>query len=170
MQYWKNSERAQCSHPVLFDKLADLPAGDMANEAVDILIAGSDTTAISATTAIMEIIAQPEIEQKLTSALDASMPPDGTIPSLFELESIEYLVGYSWWPTQTPQCECTAQRLSISLSPTTGTTSRANIEPDRPPASRRPFVSLRLYLVVSPALYQSEKNLLLSTTKSCLLG
>ncbi|GJC84067.1 cytochrome P450 monooxygenase sdnE [Colletotrichum liriopes] len=93
VQYWKESEKTQGEQTVLLDVLSGIPPADMASEAIDIIIAGADTTASSATVAIMEILTHPHIEAKLVQDLDASMPSRGDLPPLLELEKIAYLTA-----------------------------------------------------------------------------
>ncbi|OLN86993.1 Benzoate 4-monooxygenase 2 [Colletotrichum chlorophyti] len=79
------------SHPVVFDRLTSLTEADKITEGIDILVAGSDTTASSAATAVMQILQHPEIETKLVNSLDAAIPSGAELPPLLELEKIEYL-------------------------------------------------------------------------------
>lgn len=61
-------------------------------EGVDLLIAGSDTTAASASTAVLQILQHPDVHKKLVDSLDAAIPSADHMPSLIELEKIDYLV------------------------------------------------------------------------------
>ncbi|KXH50905.1 hypothetical protein CNYM01_03359 [Colletotrichum nymphaeae SA-01] len=91
VDYWKESGTDHVEVPVLFDRLTGISRSDMATEAVDMIVAGADTTAMSATVAIVEILTNPTIEGKLVQALDASIPSRDALPPLLELEKIEYL-------------------------------------------------------------------------------
>ncbi|KXH39570.1 hypothetical protein CSIM01_06625 [Colletotrichum simmondsii] len=93
VDYWKEFGKAQAEGPVLFDKLTGISRSDMATEAVDMILAGADTTAMSATVAILEILTNPTIEAKLVQALDAFIPSRDALPPLLELEKIEYLTA-----------------------------------------------------------------------------
>lgn len=82
------------SHPVVFDNLSTLPYQQKVTEAMDILIAGADTTAATLTAGLIHILSNPDIYDKLVWALsEAGLGCDGT-PSfrLLELEKIPYLV------------------------------------------------------------------------------
>lgn len=61
-------------------------------EGVDLLIAGSETTAASASTAVLQILQHPDVQKKLVDSLDAAIPSADHIPPLLELEKIDYLV------------------------------------------------------------------------------
>lgn len=65
----------------------------MVSEGVDLLVAGSDTTATSLTTAVLEILTHPHIEETLVNALDDAIPAIQDLPPLRDLEKIEYLVS-----------------------------------------------------------------------------
>lgn len=61
-------------------------------EGVDLLVAGSDTTAASASTAVLQILQYPDVHKKLVDSLDAAIPSADHLPTLLELEKIPYLV------------------------------------------------------------------------------
>ncbi|KAF4334973.1 trichodiene oxygenase cytochrome P450 [Fusarium beomiforme] len=78
-------------HAIIFSSLSDLHEQDMGAEAVDILIAGSDTTAYTLAVAIFQIAQSTRIKRKLVEALDIGVANVDKLPSLVELEQIEYL-------------------------------------------------------------------------------
>lgn len=81
-------------HPVILDALKDLPHEDVVEEAVDLLVAGSDTTALTLTYGVWHISNDRDIKSKLTKALDNALSDtDDKLPTLVELESIPYLVA-----------------------------------------------------------------------------
>lgn len=61
-------------------------------EGVDLLVAGSETTAASASTAVLQILQHPDVHKKLVDSLDAAIPSADHMPPLLELEKIDYLV------------------------------------------------------------------------------
>lgn len=90
---WQDSkEKRESSHPVIFDNLHSLSNSSLVSEGVDLLVAGSDTTATSLTTAVLEILTHPHIEETLVKALDDAIPVVQDLPPLRDLEKIEYLV------------------------------------------------------------------------------
>ncbi|KAF5568406.1 cytochrome P450 monooxygenase [Fusarium phyllophilum] len=82
----------QSSYPIIFDCLEHLPDRTKKAQAVDILAAGSDTTALTLTYGIFHILSNPAVKQRLVDELDAALPDAGTNPSLSELEKLPYLV------------------------------------------------------------------------------
>lgn len=80
------------SHPVVFDNLQSVPDDLQKTESIDILIAGSDTTAFTLTTALYHISRMPEVEKKLVESLNEAFSQSETGPSLLQLEQIKYLV------------------------------------------------------------------------------
>jgi cytochrome P450 len=94
MSHWQKHGNTT-NHPVVFDRLTSLSDEDKVNEAMDILIAGADTTASTLTTGLLHILSQPAIHHKICEAL-AKVPvgKDGIL-SLQELEKSDYLVRYS---------------------------------------------------------------------------
>lgn len=61
-------------------------------EAIDILTAGSDTTAFSLSVGTWHILQNPAIKTRLVEALKEAVPDPTNIPSLLELEKIPFLV------------------------------------------------------------------------------
>ncbi|KAL1616073.1 hypothetical protein SLS56_011554 [Neofusicoccum ribis] len=79
------------SHPVIFDHLRSVPDELQKSESVDILVAGSDTSAFTLTTALHHILSIPEVEKKLVESLDETFSQSQALPSLLQLEQIKYL-------------------------------------------------------------------------------
>ncbi|KAK4547628.1 hypothetical protein LTR36_000585 [Oleoguttula mirabilis] len=80
------------SHPVVYGSLEHLSAADQAQEGVDILVAGADTTAYTASIALYHILRDSRIQSKLQTALaDAKITTADGMPHLRELEKIDYL-------------------------------------------------------------------------------
>lgn len=83
---------ADSSHPVIFDHLQSVSHDLQKTESIDILIAGSDTTAFTLTTALYHILRMPEVEKTLVESLNEAFGQSQTVPSLLQLEQIKYLV------------------------------------------------------------------------------
>ncbi|GAQ42217.1 cytochrome P450 [Aspergillus tubingensis] len=83
------------THPVVFENLSSLPHDYKVTEALDILIAGADTTASTLTAGFMHIISNPTIYSKLADALRAAniSVDDPPAAQLQELEKIPYLTA-----------------------------------------------------------------------------
>ncbi|KAI3008181.1 hypothetical protein CBS147346_2752 [Aspergillus niger] len=83
------------SHPVVFENLSSLPHDLKVTEAVDILIAGADTTASTLTAGFMHILSNPAIYAKLADALRGMdiTSNDPSAAQLQELEKIPYLTA-----------------------------------------------------------------------------
>jgi hypothetical protein len=96
MQYWQKYGN-NTDHPVVFDRLTSLSDEDKVFEAMDILIAGADTTASTLTTGLANILSQPDVHRTLRGALaGVSAGPDGRF-SLQDLEKCQYLVSRLWF-------------------------------------------------------------------------
>jgi hypothetical protein len=80
------------SLPVIFDHLQSVPDDLQKTESIDILVAGSDTTAFTLTTALYHILSMPEVEKTLVGSLDEVFGASQAVPSLLQLEQIKYLV------------------------------------------------------------------------------
>ena len=80
------------SHPVVFDHLPSVAYPQKITEAMDILIAGSDTTAATLTAALLHILADQKVHNKLVEAVQSVQPNEQGILPLLELEKIDYLV------------------------------------------------------------------------------
>ncbi|KAL5358774.1 cytochrome P450 [Aspergillus floccosus] len=81
------------SHPVIFDCLSSLPPDQKLAEAVDMLFAGSDTTATSLTTGILYILLDPNVHRKVVEALHDVKPDENGAFPLQELEKVDYLMA-----------------------------------------------------------------------------
>jgi cytochrome P450 len=89
----------------VFDSLRAIPDKHKVSEAIDILIAGADTTASTLTTGLYHILSNPEIKERLIQAIDDAMPESGSLVPLQTLEKVEYLVGgYNIWLSSMPNC------------------------------------------------------------------
>jgi len=77
-------------HPVVFDHLTSVSYDLKVTEALDVLIAGADTTASTLMAGILHILSDPGIDAKLRQALNETDPAG---VKLLELEKIGYLVS-----------------------------------------------------------------------------
>ncbi|KAG5796274.1 hypothetical protein H9Q69_004700 [Fusarium xylarioides] len=98
----------QSRYPIIFDCLKHLPDRTKKAQAVDILAAGSDTTALTLTYGIFHILSNPAVKQRLVDELDAALPDAGTNPSLSELEKLPYLLHEG----VTPDCITSARKIT----------------------------------------------------------
>lgn len=80
------------SLPVVFDNLQSLPDDLQKTESIDILVAGSETSAFTLSAALYHILGIPEVERALVSSLDEAFGASQTVPPLAQLEQIQYLV------------------------------------------------------------------------------
>lgn len=80
-------------HLPLFDALSHMSKEYIEAESIDIIIAGSDTTATSLGYLVNAVLGNPGILQKLRAELDAGLPDKDANWPLLELEKFEYLVG-----------------------------------------------------------------------------
>ncbi|KAF9886558.1 hypothetical protein FE257_011330 [Aspergillus nanangensis] len=87
------TEKNSTSHPVIFDHLQSLSPNEKISEAVDLLFAGSDTTATSLTTGIMYILLDPDVHRKVVDALNDVDPDEHGYFPLQRLEKVNYLVA-----------------------------------------------------------------------------
>ncbi|KAJ6016808.1 cytochrome P450 [Penicillium sp. IBT 35674x] len=90
MRYWQTSSEAS-SYPVIFDSLKTISDDAKISEAMDILIAGADTTASTLTTGLLHILSNEKFKSRLVQAIDEAMPDTGSLISLQALEKVEYL-------------------------------------------------------------------------------
>jgi hypothetical protein len=95
LKAYKSSIPKTNGSPVIFDSLHHLPDEAVGFEAVNFLIAGSDTTAFTLTSAVWHICHNSSIKHKLAAALKEAFPdqPEGYYPTLMQLEAIPYLVA-----------------------------------------------------------------------------
>lgn len=91
MRYWQTSAGIS-SYPLIFDSLKSISDDAKVSEAMDILIAGADTTASTLTTGFLHILSNDKIKSRLVEAIDEAMPDTGSLISLQALEKVEYLV------------------------------------------------------------------------------
>ncbi|KAJ5660929.1 cytochrome P450 [Penicillium longicatenatum] len=92
MRYWQTSSETS-PYPVIFDSLKSISNDAKVSEAMDILIAGADTTASTLTTGFIHILSNDKIKRRLVQAIDEAMPETGTLISLQALEKVEYLAA-----------------------------------------------------------------------------
>ncbi|PWY72800.1 cytochrome P450 [Aspergillus eucalypticola CBS 122712] len=92
MRHWQRSSEGS-SYPVIFDSLRSISDDAKVFEAMDILIAGADTTASTLTTGLFHILSNEEIKSRLVQAIDEAMPEPGSLISLQALEKVEYLTA-----------------------------------------------------------------------------
>ncbi|KAH9236627.1 hypothetical protein K456DRAFT_1436538 [Colletotrichum gloeosporioides 23] len=92
---WGKSDgsKAAVNHPIVLENLTSLSDVALVGESLDLLVAGSDTSATSVTTALFEILRNPAIEKRLVEELDAAIPDKNELPPLHTLEKIEYLTA-----------------------------------------------------------------------------
>lgn len=96
MRYWEQ-HKGEVDHPVIFDALAGLPDKEMSSEAMNIIIAGGETTSATLTYAVTAVTGDPQIHQRLISELETALTARGRkkgerLP-LNELEEIPYLMA-----------------------------------------------------------------------------
>lgn len=91
MRHWQQSSE-RSSHPVIFDSLQSITDDAKVSEAMDILIAGADTTASTLTTGFYHILSNEKVKERLIRAIDEAMPEPGSSISLQSLEKVDYLV------------------------------------------------------------------------------
>lgn len=63
-------------------------------ESMDILVAGSDTTAYTLATGLFHILRRPELKERLVREVRGALPNGEDLPSFTQLEKSEYLVCY----------------------------------------------------------------------------
>ncbi|KAI9158092.1 Major facilitator superfamily multidrug transporter mdrA [Paramyrothecium foliicola] len=90
MGQWANEP--SITHPVLFDSLPGLTDKNLGDEAMDIMVAGADTTAFTLTTGLMYILQKPKVHHQLMEALLEAKSRHGGALGLMELERIDYLI------------------------------------------------------------------------------
>ncbi|EAW25749.1 cytochrome P450 [Aspergillus fischeri NRRL 181] len=79
------------SHPVIFDNLKSLTDKAQAAQSIEILLIGSDTSAFTLSMGSFHILSSPECKEKLVATLNEHIPNPDAMPSLVELEKIDYL-------------------------------------------------------------------------------
>jgi cytochrome P450 len=88
-----HSSRNVATGEVIFERLIDLSTRDLEEEARDILVAGSDTTATTLSNAVYHICSKQAVKKKLTAALDEFENSHDGKMDLSSLEKIPYLVS-----------------------------------------------------------------------------
>lgn len=81
------------AHPVVFDYMKSVPEGLQPAEAMDVLVAGSDTTAYTLATGLFHILRMPEVKERLEREVREAVPDKEGLLPFVQLEKIEYLVG-----------------------------------------------------------------------------
>ncbi|GME36167.1 putative cytochrome p450 [Neofusicoccum parvum] len=79
------------SQLVVFDKLSSLPTELQTTQAVEILIAGSDTTAFTISMALFHILRNERIKNRLINVVKGAVKDPEHMPSYTELDRVEYL-------------------------------------------------------------------------------
>jgi hypothetical protein len=87
------------NHPVIFDRLEGLSSKEKLAEAMELINAGSDTTASTLTAGLIHMVEKPEIQEKLANSLKNVQPDEYGHYRLLDLEKIDYLVCINGWIT-----------------------------------------------------------------------
>jgi cytochrome P450 len=92
---WRRTRESDTAveHPIVLNHLESLNDVALVSESLNLLVAGSDTSAVSLTVTVLEILSNPGIEKRLVEELDASIPDKESLPPFQSLEKIEYLVS-----------------------------------------------------------------------------
>lgn len=80
-------------HPMIFDNLSSLSEEAQAAQGIEMLLAGSDTSACTLSMSSFLILSNPGVKKKLVAVLREKIPSPETMPPLIELEKIDYLVS-----------------------------------------------------------------------------
>lgn len=128
-------------HRLVLDSLESLNEDELLGESMNLLIAGSDTSATSLTIAVLEILSHPEMHTELVEELEAAIPDKDNLPPVQTLEKLPYLVSNR---------SCSTCR----TAKTNTNTQIANYMGGRLHASRKQFGSPQLYLDGFPELFQ----------------
>lgn len=131
--FTKKSTSKQGQSTSIFGPLSHLTTQQIIDEAVDIIAAGSDTTATALGNLFVHVLKSPRITRKLVAEIDQAMPDRSQACSLAKLEQLEYLV--SWVHTQANMLA-----LLTYLAPS-------------PPALRRHFASHHRLFLDYPVWY-----------------
>ncbi|KAL9562748.1 hypothetical protein ACKAV7_013100 [Fusarium commune] len=87
----KVEDKAQ--YPVIFECLTHLPDVSKKAQAIDILAAGSDTTALTLTFGLFHILSNPKVKAKLVQELKEALLVIHEAPTVSALEKLPYLTG-----------------------------------------------------------------------------
>ncbi|KAB2572680.1 Cytochrome P450 oxidoreductase [Lasiodiplodia theobromae] len=79
------------AHPVVFDYMKSVPEGLQPAEAMDVLVAGSDTTAYTLATGLFHILRMPEVKARLEREVREAVPDKEGLVPFVQLEKIDYL-------------------------------------------------------------------------------
>lgn len=79
-------------HPIVFDALQGLPEWRTRYESMDMIVAGSDTTAWTLTMVLFQVLRREDVKRRIEEAARRALPDLDRIPSYVELEKDEYLV------------------------------------------------------------------------------
>lgn len=79
-------------YPVLLDSMQQLSDQDQSMQAIEFILGGTDTSAFTLAMGIFRILCTPDCTRKLVACLDEHISEPGIMPSLTELEKIDYLV------------------------------------------------------------------------------
>ncbi|KAF4309554.1 Pisatin demethylase [Botryosphaeria dothidea] len=79
------------SPPVVFDFMKSVPEQLQPAESMDVLVAGSDTTAYTLATGLFHILRRPELKKRLVREVRGALPNGEDLPSFTQLEKSEYL-------------------------------------------------------------------------------
>lgn len=79
-------------HPIVFDALQGLPEWRTRYESMDMIVAGSDTTAWTLTTVLFHVLRREDVKKRIEESARKALPDLDRIPSYIELEKDEYLV------------------------------------------------------------------------------
>ncbi|KAM5385660.1 hypothetical protein ACJZ2D_000859 [Fusarium nematophilum] len=90
---WRASakEDRATGHPIVLNSLVDVPDAVKVAEAIEFLVAGSDTTATTLTVGLLEILCNPGIKERLVAQLDDAIPDKKDLPPVQVLERLDYL-------------------------------------------------------------------------------
>lgn len=73
--------------------MKSLSDDDKTTQAIEIVLAGTDTSAFVLSTALFHLLSNSRCREKLVGALVDTLPDNGSIPALTEIEGIDYLVS-----------------------------------------------------------------------------
>ena len=86
---------------MIFDNISHLSDEAQAAQGIEMLLAGSDTSACTLSMSSFLILKNPEVVKKFKTVLREHIPDPDAMPSLIELEKIDYLVS-----SPTTLCPC----------------------------------------------------------------
>ena len=83
----------ELDRPVVFDALGSLATEASVSEAINLLVAGSDTTGFTIAVGLYHICQNPKIKSRLSNKLITAIADPNQIPSLTTLENLRYLTA-----------------------------------------------------------------------------